>query len=349
MTRKRLLELLELLLPAHSPGGDEGEVDAILWPYFREYTESPAQDGAENLYGKISGTGERPPILIAAHKDELGMIVKRIEPDGSLRVQELGGVHAWKYGEGLVDILAASGVLTGVMGVGSMHSTEETPRVHYSRENPMDWTVVRVQTRRTAAQLEALGVYPGTRVVLHRSRKHPTVWHDCVCAFALDDKAAVALMLETMRALAAGPPPPQDIYFAATAIEEQMCGGAAALAGKLEVDTMLALEIGPVEPEYGLELDDRPIVWYKDRIGTYTKSFCDEIAALSLSLGLGIQRAVYSRASSDATGSRLAGQVGRISVLSFPVLNSHGFEVAPIDGILKMQQLLLAYLRGERG
>ncbi|MBM3459939.1 MAG: M42 family metallopeptidase, partial [Armatimonadetes bacterium] len=169
------------------------------------------------------------------------------------------------------------------------------------------------------------------------------------CGFALDDKAALAVMLECMEQLAAGPPPPQDIYFAATAIEEQMCGGAAALAARLGVDTMLALEIGPVEPEYGLELDDRPILWYKDRIGTYTKNFCDEFASLATAMGLGIQRAVYSRASSDATGSRLGGQVGRIAVLSFPVLNSHGYEVAPIGGILAMERLLTAYLRGDRG
>jgi putative aminopeptidase FrvX len=111
----------------------------------------------------------------------------------------------------------------------------------------------------------------------------------------------------------------------------------------------LALEIGPVEPEYGLTLDDRPIVWYKDRLATYTKSFCDELIALGWRLGIGMQRAVYSRAVTDASACRQTGHVGRVAVLSFPALNSHGYEVAPVAGLLNLGRLLVAYLQGERG
>lgn len=348
MNQDRLLHLLHQLLPAHSPGGEEGEIDRILLPHFREYTREVEQDDADNIIGMIPGTGAGKPIIVAAHKDELGLIVKRVDPDGSLRVQELGGVYAWKYGEGMVDILADGGVIQGVLGFGSMHTTEESPQVWQAREQALTWGMVRVFTRRTAAELEALGVGPGTRVVLARERKSPTLFEDCVCGYALDDKAAVAVMLEAMRELSSGPPLPQDVYFVATSIEEQMGGGATVMASRLPAAAMLALEIGPVAEEYGVKLDGRPIVWYKDRIVTYTKSFCDELVALGGSLGCGAQRAVYSRAATDASGSRQAGHVGRVSVLSFPALNSHGYEVAPVEGILNMYRILVAYLRGER-
>jgi putative aminopeptidase FrvX len=345
VTESRLLELLRLLLPAHSPGGDEGEIDAILLPRFRDCLVDVEQDGAGNIVGRLPGRGEAPPLLVAAHKDELGLIVKRVESDGSLRVQEIGGVTAWKYGEGMMDILADSGIVPGVMSVGSMHTSAETTRVEYCREHPMDWSAVRIETRRSPAELDALGVFPGTRVLVARHRKQPILWNDCVCGYAIDDKAAVALMMETARELAAGPQPPQDIYFAATAMEEQVCGAASVLAGRLPVDTFLALEIGPVAEEYGLRLDDRPIVWYKDRITTYTKSFCDDLVAVGRRLGFGCQRAVYTRGATDASAARQAGTVGRVAVLSHPTMNSHGYEVAPIGGILNMQRLLVEYLR----
>jgi putative aminopeptidase FrvX len=345
VNQESLLQILRELLPAHSPGGDEGEIDRILLPRFRECCQDVEQDAAENIVGVIRGAGERPPHLVAAHKDELGMIVKRIEPDGLLRVQEIGGAYPWKYGEGMVDILAPGGVIQGVMGIGSLHTTEETPSVERARTAALEWSMVRVFTRRTREELEALGVGPGTRVVVARERKAPVLLRDCVCGYAIDDKAALAVMLDAMQQLAAGQLPPGDIYFAATSTEEQSGLGAPALARRLPVESMLALEIGPVEPEYGLELDDRPIIWYKDRLVTYTKSFCDELVAVGARIGIGTQRAVYSRAVTDASACRQTGQVGRVAVLSFPTLNSHGYEVAPVEGILNMSRLLLAYLR----
>ena len=346
MDRNRLLDWLGKLLPAHSPGGDEGEVDRLLLPHFREHCRDVRLDAAENLLGMMPGRGERPPLIVAAHKDELGMIVKRVEPDGSLRVEPLGGIPPWKYGEGPVEILAASGTLTGIMRVGSLHSTEETPRVERAREQPLDWTMIRVFTGRTPEELAEAGAGPGTRVVVARERKGPVLLKGCVAGFGMDDKAGLAIMLEAMRALADGPPPVSDLYFLASSSEEQMGCGATVAAGYLPAQSMLALEIGPVEPEYGLALDARPIVWYRDSTLTYTKSFCDELVAVGKDLGCGAQRAVYGHAGSDASCSRSAGQVGRVACLSFPALNTHGFEVATVDGILNTFRILLAYLRG---
>lgn len=345
MNQERLLQLLGELLPAHSPGGDEGEIDRILLPYFRDCCRDARIDSAENLVGMLPGTGSRRPIMVVAHKDEVAMIVKRVEDDGSLRVEALGGVPPWKYGEGPVDILTADGPVAGVMGVGSLHTTRETPLVEEARHKPLDWSMVRVFTCRTVEELTRLGIGAGTRLVVSRSRKGPMVLGDCVAGFGLDDKAALAVMLEAMREIAAGETPPQDIYFVASSTEEQMGCGATVAADHLPVDTMLALEIGPVADEYGLVLDERPIVWYRDSTGTYTKSFCDELVATGAKLGIGVQRAVYSHAGSDASCARSAGQVGRVACLSFPAQNTHGFEVAPMEGILNMGRILLACLR----
>lgn len=345
MDQDCLIDWLAKLLPAHSPGGDEREVDELLLPEFRRWCIDVRHDSAENLIGLVRGKGRGAPLIITAHKDEVAMIVKRIEPHGELHVEGLGGIPPWKYGEGMVDLLTPGGTLPAVMSVGSMHTTSETPRVEEARHQPLDWPMVRVVTGLGREELATRGVYSGTRAVIARSRKGPFLFADCVCGFGLDDKVGLALMLEVMREVSENPPA-RDIYFVASSAEEQMgCGGSVA-GGELPADTMLALEIGPVSEEYGLDLRGGPVVWYRDSSGLYTKSFSDEICGTAERLGITCQRAVYDHAGSDASCARSSGQVGRVGCLSFPADNTHGFEVAPVQGILDTYRVLLAFLRG---
>ena len=80
---------------------------------------------------------------------------------------------------------------------------------------------------------------------------------------------------------------------------------------------VLALEIGPVAQEYGLRNSGSPIVWYK--MGSRPiLILCDEFVRLGEELGFGAQRAVYSRAGTDASVARQDGQAGRIACLGFP-------------------------------
>ena len=48
------------------------------------------------------GESDMPKIVVAAHMDEIAMIVRRIEPEGYLAVESLGGLFPWKIGEGPV-------------------------------------------------------------------------------------------------------------------------------------------------------------------------------------------------------------------------------------------------------
>jgi putative aminopeptidase FrvX len=147
-----------------------------------------------------------------------------------------------------------------------------------------------------------------------------------------------------MEAMAAGRRPKGDVYFVATSGEEMLSGSSSFAAGRIPADTLLALEVGPVAEEYSVRNNPQPVVWYKDRIATYTKSLCDELAQLADELGFGAQRAVYSRAGTDASTARQHGQVGRIACLAFPVENTHGYELACLQGIENLYQLTLAWL-----
>src|SRR5262245_16605552 len=151
--------------------------------------------------------------------------------------------------------------------------------------------MVHVTTRLSAAGLAESGVHIGSRVVVHRERKRPIIIGDCVGGYALDDKAALAVMVGAMEAMASGRRPRGDVYFVATMGEEMLSGSASFVAERIPAETLLALEVGPVADEYSVRNDEQPVVWYKDRVTTYTKSICDELMWLAGDLGFGAQPA----------------------------------------------------------
>jgi putative aminopeptidase FrvX len=346
LTRDRLWELLNELLPTHSPVGDEGELRAVLAPHFERTCDATQVICGETLIGTITGRGLAPAIQIQAHMDEISMIVKRIAADGVLHLDSLGGAHAWKYGEGPVDILGDRGTVAGILGVGSAHTTAESRSVEQARGQALEWPMVHVTTRRTAEQLRELGVHVGSRVVMHRERKRPFLLEDCVGGYALDDKAALAVMVAMMETMASGRRPLGDVFFVATCGEEMLSGSSSFVTERIPAETLLALEVGPVADEYGVRNNEQPVVWYKDRIGTYTKSICDELLRLADALGFGAQPAVYSRAATDASTARQHGQVGRIACIGFPAENTHGYELACLAGLMNMHRLAVAWLCG---
>lgn len=346
LTRERLLALLNELLVTHSPVGDERELDAVLEPYFEQCCDETQVLCGETLVGKLAGRGLAPAVQVQAHKDEISMIVKRIDSDGELHLDALGGALAWKYGEGPVEILGDAQIVPGIMGVGSAHTTAESPAVYQAKQHSLEWPMVHVTTRLSNEQLAERGVHIGSRVVVHRDRKRPFLLEDCIAGYGLDDKAALAVMVAAMEAMAAGRRPRGDVYLVATMGEEMLSGSSSFVAGRIPADTLLALEIGPVAEEYSVRNNEQPVVWYKDRIATYTKSLCDELVRLADELGFGAQPAVYSSAGTDASTARQHGQVGRIACLGIPTENSHGYELACIEGILNSYRLLMAWLCG---
>ena len=86
-----MLELIAELTAAHSPVGNEREIDAVLRRHLDPLPFDVWQDPASNLIVKIAGAAGDCPLILDAHKDELGLMIKRIEDDGKIRLASLGG------------------------------------------------------------------------------------------------------------------------------------------------------------------------------------------------------------------------------------------------------------------
>lgn len=342
--RSRLLKLLERLLTAHAPPGAEGEVDAIVMEEVRPLAASVRQDAAESIVIHFRGTGGGAPVAVTAHKDEISLMVKRVQEDGRLRVRPLGGLHAWAVGEGPVDVLTESEPVTGVLSVGSKHVSAESPAGRLKTGKAVEWESFWIETKRTAAQLRDLGVHRGSKAVLARSRKPPVFIGDFICGYNLDCRAGLAVLIEAARQLAETPPP-RDVFLIASSEEEIGAQGAAFSIGQLPAQTAIALDIAPVAEEYQIENCGRPVLLWGDATGVYHERTLRHLESLATSMGFETQPAVVTSYGSDASIAKRIGSAGRSACIAYPGENTHGYEICSMDGIVNSARLLMAYLR----
>lgn len=234
--------------------------------------------------------------------------------------------------------------MTGILSAGTRHVSAESSAFAVKQDKALTWDLVWVETKLSPEALAAKGVGIGTKGVVGRHRKRPIIIGDYVCGYALDCKAAVAIMLSVMDHLTATRPA-RDTHFIASAEEEVGGVGATYRIGNLSVDTAVALEVGPVAAEYQTQNTGDPILLYQDSVGLYSEGINRRLESLARGLGFGIQRACVTSFGSDASIARKAGRVARAVCLCYPAENTHGYEICSITGIENTAKLLLEYLK----
>ncbi len=342
MTKRQLRALLDRLLVTHSPPGDEREMEELVQSELEEAGVEVERDPHDNIVGKVPGISAEDAIHVLTHKDELGTIVRKIEEDGKIWLEPLGGAYAWAYGEGPMDLLGDE-VVTGVLCVGSKHSSALSQRVHKAKTGPLNWDLCYIDCKLDRKALEKKGVTPGTRAVVARSRKQPLYLGDHVAGYGLDDKALMAVLLLAAQCVVREGPPPRDVYLVATSCEEVGVSGGAYATQELPGNVTVALDIAPVAEEYPIELDGRPVVLYKDTF-IYHKGLSDHLCELADEIGVGHQRGLFRSMGTDASHATRYGHVGKAAALGIATENTHGYEITRLDAILNCAKLLSAFL-----
>ncbi len=228
--------LLEKLSNAPGPPGAEEPVRAIMVAEMKPLSDSIRYDGMGSVIAQQGSAG--PRIMIDAHMDELGGMVRRITPGGFLTMQMLGG---W-LDQALVDqrwvILGSKGPVHAVTGIRDIHVVPADDR---GKVFPRDLMYLDVGAK-TAEEATALGLEPGDPVV----PDSPFVELNGTGNYlgkAWDDRVGCAALLEAMRRTAKLPYANQ-LFFAATTQEEIGLRGARTAAQVVKPDIGIAIEGG---------------------------------------------------------------------------------------------------------
>lgn len=307
-------------------------------------------DEAGNLIGQVRGKSrdDGRATRVMAHMDELSMLVKRVESDGTLHLTPLGTMYPGNFGLGPVMLLGDRQTVCGVLTLGSEHTTKESLRIWETKpdqgDKSLDWMHVYVFTGHTPEELIDAGVQPGTRVCIDRSKRTLVdVGDGYLGSYFLDDRAPVTALLDTARVIG-DRRPAHDVFLVFTTSEEIGGVGGSYASRMLPGDLTLALEVGPTEAEYDTSVRGGPIVGYSDAQCVYDKDVADELMGIGLDLGLSPQAAVLGAFESDASHAKSTGLTPRAGLLCLPTLSTHGYEVIAHRAIPDMTKLLVEFL-----
>ena len=116
-----VLALMSELLDVPSPPGREGGWGPLVRGKVEAMGYAAETDPSGNVVVRLGGgEGEQAglaPIMVAAHLDEIALVVTGIEADGRLKVDRTGGLFAGKTGERIVEIIGDEGTIPGVLNL----------------------------------------------------------------------------------------------------------------------------------------------------------------------------------------------------------------------------------------
>ena len=232
----RTIDLLRTLADSPGPPGFEEHVRGEMVELMRPYASSLRFDGLGSIIATQGAQG--PRVMVDAHMDELGGMIRRITPDGFLTMQMLGG---W-LDQALVDqrwiIIGSKGPVHAVTGIRDIHvvPAEERTRVY-----PRDSLFLDVGAK-SDKEVRDMGVAPGDPVVPDAPFEVLN-GTDNYLGKAWDDRVGCAVIAEVMRRLASTAHPNQ-IFYAITTQEEIGLRGAHTAAEVIKPDIGIALEAG---------------------------------------------------------------------------------------------------------
>ena len=319
------LALFIKLLSVPAPSGYETQIAAMVRAELDALGYTHITDSAGNILVRVPGRNPDASLLcLAAHIDEIGMVVTNVEADGVLRVTRSGGLYPWKQGEGPVEILGDHGSIRGILSMGSTHTA--------TGNKAIEWSDVRILTGLSSAELKAAGIRPGSAGVPVREVCGPVLLgasDPLVAAWTFDDRMGVVALLRLLAILRTTDQQPQRPTLVAFTVGEEVGGlGAKVVAAREQPETFIAIDGCPIPPGAPLKLDGRPGIWAKDRLAPYDQALVRDLCAAAQAAGTELQPVVFDNAASDASLVLAAGLTQRIACFGHVRENSHGYEVA---------------------
>ena len=338
--RKEMLAFLQECLAIPSVTGDTAELMDRVRREFESMNLTVYETRKGALYATLPGLDDENQILVNAHADTLGAIVREIEPNGRLRVTNIGGYTWITYeGENLTVKTQSGARYTGTLlyEKPSVHNFPEDARETVRTEQNME---IRLdEPTASAEQTRALGIEVGDFVSYEpRTVLTPNGY---IKSRYLDDKACLAVMFAVLRAIVrSGVKIAHTTHFYVANYEE-VGHGVSYIPEKTA--EMLSLDIGTAG--IGHNSDERCVtICAKDSRTPYDLGFRSRLERLARKEGIDYRVDVHYRYGSDASMAAVRGADVNFACIGPGVDATHHYERTHIDALENNARLLLAYL-----
>lgn len=306
------------------------------------------RDGLGSLCCIRQGTAEAPRVMLAAHMDEVGFVVRDITEEGFLRFQTVGGWWQQVMLAQRVTVHTRHRPLAGVIGSKPPHILPAD-----DRRKPVEFKDMFIDIGAEGrSDAEAWGVRPGDMIAPvcpFTVMANPAMW----MGKALDDRAGCAVLVEVMRRLTAAGGHPNTVLGAATVQEEVGLRGADVAARRWRPDIAIALDVGIAGDTPGISKNDAraelgagPLVLAYDSSLLPNPRLRDFVADAAAAEGIPFQWEMIAGGGTDAGRMQFAGDGVPSLVIGFATRYIHSAAaVIHREDLLGAVRLLLAVLR----
>ena len=350
----RMVETLGELTLCDGISGQEGAVRERMAGYLRDLGELQ-RDGIGNLCCTRRGTSERPRVMLAAHMDEIGFVVRDITDEGFLRFQTVGGWWEQVMLAQRVTVHTRLGRIEGVVGSKPPHVLPAEDRKKAVDKKDM-FIDIGAASR---AQATEWGVRIGD-MVAPICPFGPMRDPDLLMGKALDDRAGCAVMVEVVRRLAeaGGPGHPNTLVAAATVQEEVGLRGADVAGRIVQPDVAFALDVGIAGDTPGMarheaaaKLGEGPLVLAFDASLLPNPRLRDLVADTAAAEGIPLQWEMMAGGATDAGRLQYAGSGVPCLAVGFPTRYIHSAAAvvhrADLEATVRLMVAVIGKLDGK--
>ncbi|PKL64080.1 MAG: peptidase M42 [Methanomicrobiales archaeon HGW-Methanomicrobiales-3] len=253
-------ELLAKLSNAHGVSGSEGSVVSVIKKELKGHVDEIREDAMGNLIATKKGNSFK--VMLAAHMDEIGLMVKYIDDKGYIRFVALGGWYGPTLYNQRVILHGVNGPCVGVIGGKPPHMMDDDERKKGVKVDDLFIDVGAVNRE----EVVYLGIDVGTPVTV--DREFTALANSRVTGKAFDNRAGVAMLIKTLKEVRS----PLTIYGVFTVQEEVGLKGARTSAYSLDPDCAIATDVTIPGDHPGIEMKDAPVAMGKGPVVTVVDS-----------------------------------------------------------------------------
>ena len=330
-------KLLEQIINIDSPTGYCSKVINYLETVVKELGFNYTKNQKGNLIVSVEGKSDYT-VGLSAHVDTLGLMVRSINGDGTLKFTTLGGPLLNTYNAEYCKIYTREGKIY----TGTILST--SPAVHVfpdsrSKDLKEDTMCVRLdEVVYSRSDTQKLGIQTGDIIAI--DPKFEITPSGYIKTRFLDDKASAFLLLELLRYLKEQNITPENNLKLIFSTYEEVGFGASNIPN---INEMLAVDMGCI----GLDLnctEEQVSICAKDSGGPYDYDMTSKLIELAKANNISYAVDIYPFYSSDATASLRAGNDIKAALIGTGVAASHGMERTHKHGLENTFNLILSYL-----
>lgn len=249
------MDLLRQLMDVFGPSGSEQEIRSLIQKSIKPYVSDIKIDKFGNLIAHKKGEGAK--VMLIAHMDEVGLMIRHIDAAGLIRFSAIGGIEPLSLVGQRVKINTNKKPIEGVITLSEISSGFEDPEETPKLEDLF------VDTGLSRDELIKLRVEIGSYLYLHSDNDN--LGNDnIICGKALDDRVGCFILIELAKKLKKTK---GDLYFVFSVQEELGLYGAKTAVYNIDPAWAIAVDVAAADDRSAhptLTLGAGPTITIKD-------------------------------------------------------------------------------------